>query len=43
MVPWLGANPDQMVQDPTSNPSDGLVEFKNPYSAWNMTLNEAIC
>ena len=41
--PWLGVSPDRMVHDPTSNPPDGLVEFKNPYSARNMTLDEAVC
>jgi len=41
--PWLGASPDRMVHDPTSNPPDGLVEFRNPYSARKMTLDEAVC
>jgi len=40
--PWLGASPDRMVHDPTSDPPDGLVELKNPYSARNMTLDEAV-
>ena len=40
--PWLGASPDGLVHDPTSDPPDGLVEFKNPYTARNMTLDEAV-
>ena len=40
--PWLGASPDGLVHDPTSDPLDGLVEFKNPYTARNMTLDEAV-
>ena len=38
---WLGASPDGLVHVPTSDP-DGLVEFKNPYTARNMTLDEAV-
>ena len=30
--PWLGASPNGLVHDPTSDPPVGLVEFKNPYS-----------
>jgi len=37
---WLGASPDRMVYDPTSNPPDGL---KSPYTARNMTIDEAVC
>ena len=40
--PWLGASPDGLVHDPTSDPPGGLVEFKNPYTARNMTLDEAV-
>ena len=40
--PWLGASPDGLVHDPTSHPPDGLVEFKNPYTAKEMTLDEAV-
>jgi len=32
-----------MVYDPTSNPPDGLVEFKDPYTTRNMTIDEAVC
>jgi len=31
-----------MVHDPTSNIPDGLVEFKNPYAARGMTIDEAV-
>ena len=40
--PWLGASPDRLVHDPASDPPDGLVEFKNPYSARDMTIDEAV-
>ena len=40
--PWLGASPAGLVHDPTSDPPDGLVEFKNPYTARNITLDEAV-
>ena len=30
--PWLAATPDGFVTDPHSDPSEGLVEFKNPHS-----------
>ena len=40
--PWLGASPDRLVHDPASDPPNGLVEFKNPYTARNMTLDEAV-
>ena len=39
--PWLGASPDGLVHDPTSDPPGGLVEFKN-YTVRNMTLDEAL-
>ena len=40
--PWLGASPDRLVHNPASDPPDGLVEFKNPYSARDMTIDEAV-
>lgn len=39
--PWLAASPDNRVYDPKATPSDGLAEFKNPFSARNMKLSEA--
>ena len=27
--PWLAASPDGLVTDPTKNPPQGIVEFKN--------------
>ena len=40
--PWLGASPDRLVHDPALNPLDGLIEFKNTYSARDMTIDEAV-
>ena len=40
--PWLGASPDGLVQDPQHSSSEGIVEFKNPYTARNMTIQDAI-
>ena len=40
--PWLGATPDGLVHDPTSDPPDRLVEFKNPHTVRNMTLDETV-
>ena len=38
---WLGASPDGLVYDPSSKEPEGIVEFKNPYSARTMTLQDA--
>lgn len=40
-TPWLAASPDGRVHDPTAVPPNGLVEYKNPHSARNMTLSQA--
>ena len=40
--PWLAATPDGWVYDPTATPSQGLVEFKNPYAYRNLSLEDAI-
>ena len=40
--PWLAASPDGLVHDPSTDPPDGIVEYKNPYVARNMTLTEAM-
>ena len=37
----LAASPDGLVHDPLVDPPDGIVEYKNPYNARNMTLTEA--
>lgn len=39
--PWLGASPDDRVTDPNSAISNGLAEYKNPYSARKFTIKEA--
>ena len=39
--PWLAASPDGLVYDLTSNPPEGLVEFKNPNTARDKTLVQA--
>lgn len=39
--PWLAASPDGRVQDPNATPSQGLVEYKNPFSMKDLTIEEA--
>ena len=39
--PWLAASPDGLIYDPQADPPQGLVEFKNPYSVRDKTLEEA--
>ena len=39
--PWLAASPDGLVYDPQADSPQGLVEFKNPYSVRDKTLEEA--
>lgn len=40
-TPYIAASPDARVNDPTHVPSDGLAEYKNPYSARKKSLDEA--
>ena len=40
--PWLAATPDGLVHDPSDNPQNGLVEYKNPHSCKNSTIEEAV-
>ena len=40
-TPYIAASPDGRVHDPNYSPSNGLVEFKNPYASRNMTIDEA--
>ena len=40
-TPWIAASPDDRVTDPSATPPLGLAEYKNPYSARNMSLSEA--
>ena len=40
--PWLAASPDGLVYYPQADPSQGLVEFKNPFSVRDKTLEEAV-
>ena len=39
--PWLAASPDRFIYDPTFNPPQGLVEFKNLYAASDNTVKKA--
>ena len=39
--PWLAASPDDRVNDPSSAQSQGVAEYKNPFSARDLTLAEA--
>ena len=39
--PWLAASPDDKVLDPDTAEPTGVVEYKNPYSARDLTLDEA--
>ena len=40
--PWLAATPDGLVIDPQALPSQGLVEFKNPYSCRDEFIPNAV-
>ena len=40
--PWLAATPDGWVEDPTATPTRGIVEFKNPHSYKDNSINDAI-
>jgi len=40
--PWLAATPHGCVIDPTVLPTQGLVEFKNPYSYRHLSVSDAI-
>jgi len=40
--PWLAATPDGWVTDPEAVTSEGLVEFKNPYSYKDLAVSNAI-
>ena len=39
--PWLAASPDDRVTDPDDPQPLGLVEYKNPFAARQLTLSEA--
>ena len=39
--PWLAASPDDRVTDPDNPQPLGLVEYKNPFVARQLTLSEA--
>lgn len=38
---WLAASPDDRVNDPSSVQSQGVAEYKNPFAAKDLTLEEA--
>ena len=40
--PWLAATPDGWVSDSAASPSQGIVEFKNPYSYRDLAVSDAI-
>lgn len=40
--PWLAGTPDGLVHDPDTAKPLGLIEIKNPYSARQLTLTEAM-
>ena len=40
--PWLAASPDELVLDPMEDTLEGVVEYKKPYNARNMTIPEAV-
>lgn len=39
--PWLAASPDDQVHEEESSPPWGLAEYKNPFSARHLTIEEA--
>ena len=39
--PWLAASPDDKVKDPSTSDIFGLVEYKNPYSVRDKSIDEA--
>ena len=39
--PWLAASPDDKVYDPNAAQSLGVAEYKKPYTARDLTLQEA--
>ena len=39
--PWLAATPDGWVTDPQASPSQGFVEFRNPYSYRDLAMSDA--
>ena len=40
--PWLAATPDGWVEDPQATPTRGIVEFKNPHSYKDSSIDDAI-
>ena len=40
--PWLAASPEELVLDPMEDTLEGVVEYKKPYNARNMTIPEAV-
>ena len=39
--PWLAASPDNIVEDPSEQPTAGLAEYKKTFSARDLTISEA--
>lgn len=40
--PWLAASPDGLVEDSKCDTPEGIVELKNPYTARDMSIQEAV-
>lgn len=39
---WIGTSPDGIVNDPSSTNPEGVIEYKNPYSAKELSIHDAV-